>query len=401
MALITSLLICLPFLLLLPLFLLLQKKKNVYKNPQLKKFPPSPPKLLLMGNLHQLGTPPHQSLCQLSKKYGPVMLLHFGHVPALVISSAEAAKDALKTNDLHCCSRPSSAGARRLTYNYLDIAFSPISKELDDFFQQVIDNHLNPGRRVDDEQAHEDIVDVLLKIVKEQSEFGASHLGHNNIKAVLLDLFLAGIDSDAITMVWAMTELSKNPRLMKKAQEEVRKCVGNKGKVTETETDRLQYLKMVIKETLSLHPPAPMILPMETMSHCKIQGYDIDSKALVLVNERAIGTDPEFWKDPEEFIPERFDGSSVDYKGQHFEFLSFGAGRRVCPGIYMGTTTVELGLANLLYWFDWKLPDGMKEEDLDMEETSGTLSLTVSKRTPLNLIPEKISQNLENNLIED
>ncbi|KAM1170908.1 hypothetical protein ACFX15_020773 [Malus domestica] len=89
-------------------------------------------------------------------------------------------------------------------------------------------------------------------------------------------------------MVWAMTELSKNPRLMKKAQEEVRKCVGNKGKVTETETDRLQYLKMVIKETLSLHPPAPMILPMETMSHCKIQGYDIDSKALVLVNERAI-----------------------------------------------------------------------------------------------------------------
>ncbi|KAM1417900.1 hypothetical protein ACFXTO_021646 [Malus domestica] len=109
----------------------------------------------------------------------------------------------------------------------------------------------------------------------------------------------------------------------------------------------------------------------------------------------------EFWKDPEEFIPERFDGSSVDYKGQHFEFLSFGAGRRVCPGIYMGTTTVELGLANLLYWFDWKLPDGMKEEDLDMEETSGTLSLTVSKRTPLNLIPEKISQNLENNLIED
>ncbi|CAN6548853.1 unnamed protein product [Malus baccata var. baccata] len=180
------------------------------------------------------------------------MLLHFGHVPALVISSAEAAKDALKTNDLHCCSRPSSAGARRLTYNYLDIAFSPIifrtygtsfrgskfehaknideliqdtevmlgdrsaadyfpswigwvidrfsgvhkefhriSKELDGFFQRVIDNHLNPGRRVDDEQAHEDIVDVLLKIVKEQSEFGASHLGHNNIKAVLLVINLS------------------------------------------------------------------------------------------------------------------------------------------------------------------------------------------------------------------
>ncbi|KAM0962005.1 hypothetical protein ACFX13_021623 [Malus domestica] len=214
MALITSLLICLPFLLLLPLFLLLQKKKNVYKNPQLKKFPPSPPKLLLMGNLHQLGTPPHQSLCQLSKKYGPVMLLHFGHVPALVISSAEAAKDALKTNDLHCCSRPSSGPQAHDTeamlgdmsaadyfpswigwvidrFSGVHKEFHRISKELDGFFQQVIDNHLNPGRRVDDEQAHEDIVDVLLKIVKEQSEFGASHLGHNNIKAVLLVINLS------------------------------------------------------------------------------------------------------------------------------------------------------------------------------------------------------------------
>ncbi|CAN6727079.1 unnamed protein product [Malus baccata var. baccata] len=517
MAIITSFLICLPFLLLLPLFLLLQKRKNVYKNPQQKTLPPSPPKLPLIGNLHQLGTPPHQSLHQLSIKYGPVMLLHLGRVPTLVISSAEAAKDALKTNDLHCCSRPSSAGARRLTYNYLDMAFSPygdywreirkicvlelfsvkrvqsyrsireeevdemvhsisassssgapvdlteklfaltasiifriaygtsfqgskfehaknideliqdteamlggmsgadcfpswmgwvidkvsgvhkefdrISKELDGFFQQVIDDHLKPGRRVDDEQAHEDIVDVLLKIVKEQSECGASHLGHNNIKAVLLNLFLGGIDTGAITMVWAMAELAKNPKLMKKAQEEVRKCIGNKGKITETDTDQLQYLKMVIKETLRLHPPAPMLLPRETISHCKIQGYNIEPKTTVYINDWAIARDPEVWRDPEKFIPERFDGSSVDYKGQHFEFLPFGAGRRVCPGMYMGTTTVELGLANLLYWFDWILPDGMKDEDLDMEEASGSLSLTVAKRTPLNLVPVKFSQN--------
>ncbi|KAM2233124.1 hypothetical protein ACFXTI_011530 [Malus domestica] len=269
--------------------------------------------------------------------------------------------------------------------------FDRISKELDGFFQQVIDDHLKPGRRVDDEQAHEDIVDVLLKIVKEQSEFGASHLGHNNIKAVLLNLFLGGIDTGTITMVWAMAELAKNPKLMKKAQEEVRKCIGNKGKITETDTDQLQYLKMVIKETLRLHPPAPMLLPRETISHCKIQGYNIEPKTTIYINDWAIARDPEVWRDPEKFIPERFEGSSVDFKGQHFEFLPFGAGRRVCPGIYMGTTTVELGLANLLYWFDWKLPDGMKEEDLDMEEASGSLSLTVAKRTPLNLVPMKFS----------
>ncbi|ONI30289.1 hypothetical protein PRUPE_1G242400 [Prunus persica] len=511
MALITPLILCLPFLL-LPLLVLLKRNKQQHKNPQ-KHYPPSPPKLPLIGNLHQLGSSPHQSLWQLSKKYGPVMLLHLGRVPTLVISSAEAAKEALKTNDLHCCSRPSSAGCRRLTYNYLDVAFAPygeywreirkicvlelfsvkrvqsywsvreeevdrlvnsissssssgspvdlteklfaftasiifriaygttfkgskfehaknihelihdteamlgglsgadyfpswigwiidrvsgvhkefdrISSELDGLFQQVIDDHLRAGTEV--EKDHEDIVDVLLKIVREQTGFGAAQLGHNNIKGVLLNLFLGGIDTSAITMEWAMAELARKPKLMKKAQEEVRRCIGNKGKVTEGDTDELQYLKMVIKETFRLHPPAPMILPRETMSHFKIQGYDVDPKTLVFVNDWAIARDPESWKDPEEFVPERFDGSSIDYKGQHFEFLPFGAGRRICPGMYMGTTTVELGLANLLYWFDWKLPNGMKEEDISMEEATG-LALTISKKTVLHLVPVKLSQ---------
>ncbi|KAI5352208.1 hypothetical protein L3X38_005099 [Prunus dulcis] len=511
MALITPLILCLPFLL-LPLLVLLKKNRQQHKNPQ-KQYPPSPPKLPLIGNLHQLGSSPHQSLWQLSKKYGPVMLLHLGRVPTLVISSAEAAKEALKTNDLHCCSRPSSAGCRRLTYNYLDVAFAPygeywreirkicvlelfsvkrvqsywsvreeevdrlvnsissssssgapvdlteklfaftasiifriaygttfkgskfehaknihelihdteamlgglsgadyfpswigwiidrvsgvhkefdrISSELDGLFQQVIDDHLRAGTEV--EKDHEDIVDVLLKIVREQTGFGAAQLGHNNIKGVLLNLFLGGIDTSAITMEWAMAELARKPKLMKKAQEEVRRCIGNKGKVTEGDTDELQYLKMVIKETFRLHPPAPLILPRETMSHFKIQGYDVDPKTRVFVNDWAIARDPESWKDPEEFVPERFDGSSIDYKGQHFEFLPFGAGRRICPGMYMGTTTVELGLANLLYWFDWKLPNGMKEEDISMEEATG-LALTISKKTVLHLVPVKLSQ---------
>uniref|UniRef100_A0A2N9HH40 Cytochrome P450 n=1 Tax=Fagus sylvatica TaxID=28930 RepID=A0A2N9HH40_FAGSY len=456
------------------------KKKMNDRTTQKKGLPPSPPKLPIIGNLLQLGQLPHQSLLQLSKKYGPVMLLHLGGIPTVVLSSAEAAREALKVHDLACCSRPPLASSRRLLYNYRDMGFAPYGKkkfaflvnsishssssatpvdlseklfaltasvtfriafgksfrgsdldnerfqevvheaeamlgsfnaseyfptvgwiidkfssrfqrlerifhELDNFFKHVIDLHLNPQTK----KEHEDIIDVLLKIEREQTKFGAAQFTKDNIKAILMNIFLGGVDTAAITMIWAMTELAKNPRLMKKAQNEVRKFVGNKGKVTESDTNHLLYLKMIIKETLRLHPPVPLLIPRETMSRFKINGYDIYPKMLLQVNVWAIGRDPKYWKNPEEFIPERFIDSPIDYKGQHFQLLSFGAGRRGCPGIYMATTTMELALANLLYFFDWKLPYGMKEEDINMEELVG-LCLTTNKKTPLSLVPIKL-----------
>lgn len=184
-----------------------------------------------------------------------------------------------------------------------------------------------------------------------------------------------------------MAELARNPRVMKKAQDEIRNCVGNKGKVSESEIDHLPYLKKVVKETLRLHPPNTLLIPRETMSQFSINGYNIYPKTRIQVNVWAIGRDPNIWENPEEFYPERFtDKNPIDFKGQHFELLPFGAGRRGCPGILMGTATVELALANLLYCFDWKLSNGMKEEDMNMEEVAG---LTVYKKVALELVPIK------------
>ena len=83
------------------MFLLIRKKQNK------QQIPPTPPRLPIIGNLHQLGDLSHRSLWKLPKKYSPVMLLKLGAVPTVVISSAVAAKEVLKTNDLHACSRPS------------------------------------------------------------------------------------------------------------------------------------------------------------------------------------------------------------------------------------------------------------------------------------------------------
>jgi len=198
------------------------------------------------------------------------------------------------------------------------------------------------------------------------------------------DIFVAGTDTSAGTLEWAMTALMKEPKVMNKVQEEVRNLVGDRKLVKEDDLLRLPYLKAVVKETWRLHPVAPLLLPRETIQNCNIDGYDIPARTLVFVNAWAIGRDPEAWEIPEEFYPERFFGKSIDFKGQDYELIPFGTGRRGCPGILMGAVTVELALANLLYNFDWEMPQGLKAEDIDMDALPG---LSTHKKNALCLMP--------------
>jgi 4-hydroxyphenylacetaldehyde oxime monooxygenase len=181
-----------------------------------------------------------------------------------------------------------------------------------------------------------------------------------------------------------MSELIKNPAVMKKAQTEIRNMVADKQTLQVDNLSKLKYLKMVVKETLRLHPPAPLLVPRETMDHVKVLGYDIPPKTRIFVNVWAIGRDPVRWEKPEEFYPERFDDISIDFHGSHYELLPFGAGRRICPAIHMGTTIVEFTLASLLHSFDWELPQGMTSQDVSME---GTGRQVYCRKTPLYLVP--------------
>uniref|UniRef100_M4E8T4 Cytochrome P450 n=1 Tax=Brassica campestris TaxID=3711 RepID=M4E8T4_BRACM len=427
-------LLCFCLVTLVTLILIVKKIKHSKWN-----LPPSPPKFPVIGNLHQIGGLPHRSLERLARKYGPVMLLHFGFVPVVVVSSREAAEEVLRTHDLDCCSRPKLVGTRLLSRDFKDIAFTPYGEEwkerrklavrelfclkkvqsfryireeecnfmvkklsesavnrtpvdlskalfwltasilfrvalgqnfyeskfidkekieelvtrlndvflkLDDLFQRVIDDHKSPGRS----KEHEDIIDAMLDVLHKQGENDSLKLTVDHIRGVVSNIFLAGIDTGAINMIWAMTELARNPKLMKKVQSEIRDNLGNnKETITEEDIDKVPYLKMF--------------------------------------KASAIGRDPKLWTNPEEFNPERFIDKPVDYRGQHFEFLPFGSGRRMCPGMPMGMAIVELGLLNLLYFFDWSLPDGMTIDDIDMEE-AGTL--TIVKKVPLKLVPVRV-----------
>ncbi|CAI0439015.1 unnamed protein product [Linum tenue] len=256
-----------------------------------------------------------------------------------------------------------------------------LRQQLDMVLDKIIDEHrlklaAEDGGREDTTAAEEEtLVDVLLKI--QQGEELECPITIDNVKAVLWDMFVAVTDTSSTTTEWAMSEMIRNPPTMEKAQAEVRRVFAGRSRgITEEDLQQLTYLKQVIKETMRLHPPLPLLAPRRSNAGCEIDGYHIPAGTNVLVNAWAIGRDPEYWDEADEFLPERFAaaaaGGSIDYKGgANFEYIPFGGGRRICPGMSFGLANVELPLAQLLCHFDWEIPGGIPPEDLDMTETFG------------------------------
>lgn len=255
-----------------------------------------------------------------------------------------------------------------------------LHRELDMTLQDIIYDHKSIHKEASND---EDLVDVLLKI--QQENYHSQHpLTDDNIKSIIQDMFGAGTETSSEAVIWAMSAMVKNSNVMEQAQAEVRRVFDKKGYVDETELYQLIYLKSVIKETLRLYPVAPLLVPRESRERCQINGYEIPAKTRVAVNAWAIGRDPRYWVEAESFKPERFVNSPIDFKGTDFEFIPFGSGRRMCPGIAFALPNIELPLASLLYHFDWKLPNGMKNEELDMTESFG---ITAGRKHDLCLIP--------------
>ncbi|KAL6652520.1 hypothetical protein ACP70R_011445 [Stipagrostis hirtigluma subsp. patula] len=470
---------------------------------------PRPRGLPLVGNLHQLGALPHASLAAMAARHAaPLMLLRLGSVPALVVSSAGAARAVFQRNDRALSGRPALRAAARLSYGLRDISFAPPEEpwraarracvtellgaprvrvfrgvreaeaaalvaavadasragspvnlsdmlvaasnrivrriafgddgeetietkavlleaqklfaaffvadympwlgwldtlrgmrsrlernfhELDTVFERVINDHLKKHAlsKEEEEEEEEDLVDVLLRLHGDPAHRD-TFSSRSRIKAILMDMFIAGTDTSAAALEWTMTELLRHPDVLAKAQHEVRSVVAGKAIVLESDLPRLHYLKLVIRESLRLHPPAPLLVPRETTEPITVHGCEIPAGTQVLVNAKAIGADPDAWgPDAARFSPERHDGDGVDL-GDHrpwhgsFRLVPFGLGRRSCPGVHFSTVVVELLLANLLLCFDWRAPDG--EEVVDVEEQSG---LTVYRKNPLVLAAER------------
>ncbi|XP_076886455.1 cytochrome P450 76T24-like [Bidens hawaiensis] len=230
----------------------------------------------------------------------------------------------------------------------------------------------------------DDVLDVLLNL----NQIDESSFSRNDMRHLFLDLFIAGTDTTSSTLEWAMVELIRNPDKLELARSEVTKLMKhNENILQESDLSQLPYLQAVIKETLRLHPSVPFLIPHQSIRDVEIQGFIVPKNAQIICNVWAMGRDPKVWSHPETFMPERFLDVNINYKGQDFEFIPFGAGRRICPGLNMAHRILHIVLGSLIQKFDWKLEKNIKAKDMDMSEKFG---LTLQKNVPLKAIPLRI-----------
>ncbi|OWM67192.1 cytochrome P450 93A3-like [Punica granatum] len=250
----------------------------------------------------------------------------------------------------------------------------------DAMMERIIKEHLE-ARKEGNESKKRDLLDMLLDIYEDPSS--KMRLTRENIKAFIMNIFGAGTDTSSITVEWALAELINNPEVMEKAREEIELVVGKNRVVAESDIPNLPYLQAIIKETLRLHPTGPLIV-RESTEDCKINEYDIPARTRVFINVWALGRDPTHWESPLLFMPERFlnrlEEGNLDIRGQSFQLLPFGSGRRSCPGASLALQVVQSTLGAMIQCFDWKVSTG----SVDMKEAPG---LSLPRAHPILCLP--------------
>ncbi|CAB4267993.1 unnamed protein product [Prunus armeniaca] len=281
---------------------------------------------------------------------------------------------------------------KRLGFWLYGKQLAEVSLEFDELLEEMLKEHEKKGERKE-----LDFMDLLLKVY--QDDQAELKITRTQIKAFLLDLFIGGTISSTETMQWTMAKLINHPDIFNKVRQEIKSVVGNSRLVGEKDIPNLPYLQEVVKESLRLYPPSPVII-RKCRQNCKIKGFDIPQGVMVATNVYAIMRDIEIWDSPNEFRPERFLASSnqvhdsVEYNDQgpqtneqNFNYAPFGGGRRRCPGSAVALILVNTAIATMVQCFDWKVGkkgDGDEANKVNMEIGAG---ISLPMAYPLELLP--------------
>ncbi|CAM8938455.1 unnamed protein product [Rhodiola kirilowii] len=259
------------------------------------------------------------------------------------------------------------------------------ARELDRIANQWLDEH---KKNMSSEK--QDFMDVMLSMLDEDTSISSFDKDTIN-KATCFGLIAGGTHTTSATLEWTLSLLVNNPKVLRKAQEELDLHVGKSRLVNESDIGNLEYLRALVKESMRLCPAGPLGIYRELREDCTIGGYRVAKGTHLLVNAWKIQHDPDIWENPSEFRPERFLTShkDVDVRGVHYELLPFGCGRRICPGITFSNQVLHLVLATFLQAFSVRnASDGL----VDMSESCGMgcvkaipLEVVITPRLPSEL----------------
>ncbi|CAK8578243.1 unnamed protein product [Lathyrus sativus] len=264
---------------------------------------------------------------------------------------------------------------RLIDFENLEKRLKKISSKTDAFLRGLIQEHRNKNQHTNT------MIDHLLSLQESQSEYYTDQI----IKGLALGMLLAGTDSSAVTLEWALSCVLTYPGVLEKARQELETHVGQDRLLDESDLPKLPYLKNIIYETLRLYTPAPLSLPHSSSENCIIGGYKVPADTIVLINAWAIHRDPETWSEATTFKPERF-----EKEGELEKLIAFGKGRRACPGEVLAMRAISLTLGLLIQCFEWKK---VGDKEIDMTEESG---FTLSRSVPLKAVckPRPVIKNL-------
>ncbi|KAK7286830.1 hypothetical protein RJT34_22109 [Clitoria ternatea] len=256
-----------------------------------------------------------------------------------------------------------------------------IAKDLDTLVGSWVEEHKKSGGPLNKSWEKHDFIDVMLSVIEDHDHV-SGHTRDTIIKANVMNLILAGSDTSSTTMTWILAMLTKNPSALKRAQDEIDQHVGRDRRTVEaSDIKNLVYLQAIVKETLRLYPPGPLLVPHEAREDCYIQGYYVPKGTRVFANVWKLHRDPTLWSEPHKFSPQRFINENGEiHEAHHFEYLPFGSGRRACPGSTFATQVSLMTIARFLQAFDFHEP---MDEPVDLKEGLG---ITLPKLTPLQIL---------------
>ncbi|XP_022133139.1 cytochrome P450 CYP82D47-like [Momordica charantia] len=261
-------------------------------------------------------------------------------------------------------------------------AMKRTSKELDHILTQWLEEH-KKDRASGGSKEDKDFMDVMLSTLEETPDAVVSDSIHSFdvdtiIKATCLTMVLGGNDTTVVVVTWTLSLLLNNRPALRKVQEELDAHIGRERELKESDMSELVYLQAVVKETMRLYGAVGLIL-RETSVDFAIDGFQIEKGTWIFINLWKIHRDERVWGEPLEFKPERFLTTHIDFdvKGQQFELIPFGGGRRACSGISFGLQMVQLILGTLLHAFDIST---VEDAAVDM---TGSIGLSNMKATPL------------------